>query len=168
MVKQVQYRGGTALENDAYTGPVREITVDTTNHDLRVHDGQTPGGHVLRSGLEDMIDYIVASQAPTSQNNYTWYRKYKSGWVEQGGILFPPAGGANTVMLPVTMADVNYTALANARASAYVSDTSTGNKNTMANYAAFIYGATVNSVNIRGSAEAGQNGIYWQVKGYAA
>jgi hypothetical protein len=32
-------------------------------------------------------DYVVDFQAPTSANNYTWYRKYKSGWVEQGGLL---------------------------------------------------------------------------------
>lgn len=32
----------------------------------------------------DVLDYVVASQAPTAANSYTWYRKYKSGWVEQG------------------------------------------------------------------------------------
>lgn len=30
-------------------------------------------------------DYVIESQSPTAENNYTWYRKYKSGWVEQGG-----------------------------------------------------------------------------------
>ena len=32
-------------------------------------------------------DYVVESQEPTADNGYTWYRKYKSGWVEQGGKL---------------------------------------------------------------------------------
>jgi hypothetical protein len=41
---------------------------------------------------------------PTAGNNYTWYRKYKSGWVEQGGIT----STSGTQTLPVTMADTNY------------------------------------------------------------
>lgn len=35
---------------------------------------------------QDQIDFVIAGQAPTEENSYTWYRKYKSGWVEQGGI----------------------------------------------------------------------------------
>ena len=52
-------------------------------------------------------DYVVASQFPTSANNYTWYRKYKSGWVEQGGTIVGDAT-TQTINLPVTMADTNY------------------------------------------------------------
>ena len=55
------------------------------------------------------IDYVVESQLPTAQNNYTWYRKYKSGWVEQGGK--GTGSGTQAVVLPVTMADTNYTVL---------------------------------------------------------
>lgn len=44
MSTQVQWRGGTSAENDAFTGASREITVDTTNKELRVHDGVTAGG----------------------------------------------------------------------------------------------------------------------------
>lgn len=55
------------------------------------------------------IDFVIESQLPTAQNNYTWYRKYKSGWVEQGGIV--SGTGTETITLPVTMADTNYTAL---------------------------------------------------------
>ena len=31
------------------------------------------------------FDVVVDYQVPTAANNYTWYRKYSSGWVEQGG-----------------------------------------------------------------------------------
>ncbi len=31
-------------------------------------------------------DYIVESQLPTADNNYTWYNKYKTGRIEMGGI----------------------------------------------------------------------------------
>ena len=54
------------------------------------------------------IDFVVESQLPTSGNNYTWYRKYKSGWVEQGGIVLDSESGNYTVNLPVAMADTNY------------------------------------------------------------
>ena len=39
----------------------------------------------LNTRTESLLDYVVDSQLPTAENNYTWYRKYKSGWVEQGG-----------------------------------------------------------------------------------
>jgi hypothetical protein len=41
---QVQYRRGTAAENNAFTGSLGEITVDTTTSTLRVHNGVTAGG----------------------------------------------------------------------------------------------------------------------------
>lgn len=47
MSTKVQYRRGTAAQNDAYTGALAEITVDTTNSLLRVHDGVTAGGQAL-------------------------------------------------------------------------------------------------------------------------
>lgn len=54
------------------------------------------------------IDYIVESQLPTADNNYTWYRKYKSGWVEQGGV---EVQSGVMITLPVSMADTKYTVL---------------------------------------------------------
>jgi hypothetical protein len=41
---QVQLRRGTATQHDTFTGAVGEVTVDTTNETLRVHDGSTVGG----------------------------------------------------------------------------------------------------------------------------
>lgn len=59
------------------------------------------------------IDFVVERQEPTAQNNYTWYRKYRSGWVEQGGhnhaIEADRTGKDNYINLPVTMANTNYT-----------------------------------------------------------
>lgn len=53
------------------------------------------------------VDFVVERQEPTAGNNYTWYRKYKSGWVEQGGQT-PKDTGGSSVTLPVAMADANY------------------------------------------------------------
>lgn len=46
---QVKRRRGTSTENNSFTGAEAEITVDTTNHTLRVHDNSTVGGHVIPS-----------------------------------------------------------------------------------------------------------------------
>lgn len=55
---------------------------------------------------------VIEFQAPTAGNNYTWYRKYADGWVEQGGRI-DNGSLVNTVDLsvvfPVEMADTNYT-----------------------------------------------------------
>lgn len=53
-------------------------------------------------------DYVIESQNPTADNNYTWYRKYKSGWVEQGCDGSLGGSGNHTVTLPVEMANTNY------------------------------------------------------------
>lgn len=107
-------------------------------------------------------DYVVEFQAPTVDNNYTWYRKYKSGWVEQGGlnhsINLSASGSSNMINLPVTMADTNYTAQATlcnqygGRQAGIVTTTS-----------------TTTQVNVGGYASSsGTSAVNWEVKGMAA
>lgn len=55
-----------------------------------------------------MIDYVIESQMPTAENDYTWYRKYKSGWVEQGG---ETTNNASSVTFPIEMANDKYTVI---------------------------------------------------------
>ena len=52
---------------------------------------------------QDAIDYVVEKQDPTSANGYTWYRKYKSGWVEQGGTVTTTSDASTPVPLPIPM-----------------------------------------------------------------
>ena len=47
MATQIQFRRGTTAENNAFTGALAEITVDTTLSVVRVHDGSTVGGFQL-------------------------------------------------------------------------------------------------------------------------
>ncbi|MBR5904068.1 MAG: hypothetical protein IKZ49_00865 [Alphaproteobacteria bacterium] len=112
MSRQIQIRRGTAAENDAFTGAIGEITMDTTNKTLRVHDGQTLGGTKLAKQSEipeiATADYIIESQLPSSENNYAWYKKYKSGLVEIGGHY---TGNANTINLPIELDNANYEVL---------------------------------------------------------
>lgn len=39
----------------------------------------------LNTRTNGLLDYVIETQIPTAENNYAWYRKYKSGWIEQGG-----------------------------------------------------------------------------------
>lgn len=52
------------------------------------------------------IDFVIDSQEPTAENNYTWYRLYKSGWVEQGGCLLNANTGAHSITIPIKMASI--------------------------------------------------------------
>lgn len=108
MSKQWQIRRGTTAENDSFIGAIGEITMDTQKNEIRLHDGLTQGGKIFG-------DTVIEFQAPSSTNNYTWYRKYASGWVEQGGIVadVSSSGGA-TVTLSVEMRDTNYVVVATA------------------------------------------------------
>ena len=66
----------------------------------------------LDFGNTTMIDYVVEKQEPTALNNYTWYRKYADGWVEQGGHYAGDGvyDGPVTVSLPITMQSSGYNA----------------------------------------------------------
>lgn len=109
MARQIQIRRGSAAQHESFTGAVGEITMDTTNTTLRLHDGVTPGGHTIGAtpALPDGIDFVVDSQVPSAENGYTWYRKYQSGWIEQGGTI----NRAN-IVFPVPFVTTNYTVLA--------------------------------------------------------
>ena len=50
MSTQVQMRRGTEAENDDFTGAEGEITIDTTNDTIRVHDGIKKGGYPVMKG----------------------------------------------------------------------------------------------------------------------
>ena len=63
MSTQIQYRRGTAVQNDAFTGVLGEITVDTSNKTLRVHDGTTIGGSNVAT-----VAYVSAQLSSLSAN----------------------------------------------------------------------------------------------------
>ena len=56
MAIQLQVRRGTATQHNTFTGAAGELTLDTTNNSLRVHDGSSAGGHqTLRANLTNII-----------------------------------------------------------------------------------------------------------------
>jgi hypothetical protein len=67
MSTQVQYRRGSAFQNNSFTGALGEITVDTTNWTLRVHDGSTAGG----GGNLATVTYVDNAISSLSANSIT-------------------------------------------------------------------------------------------------
>lgn len=149
MAKQLELRRGTTQANNLFTGATGEITMDTDTKALRVHDGDKVGGY--------MIDTLIAFQAPTQANNYTWYRKYASGWVEQGGhIATAPASEETTVVFPVSMADTTYFATRTIEGSV--------NQTEWTVYAGgCVYNKTTTGMTFRLKTP-----VCWEVKGMAA
>lgn len=95
----VRYRAMVQLAISATDEAVETCTAITSQVAINTSDISTLQGY----------DYVVESQLPTAQNNYTWYRKYKSGWVEQGGIIAETSTVAQkSIVFPVEMADANY------------------------------------------------------------
>ena len=60
MAKQIQLRRGTTAENNAFTGAVGEVSVDTDKEVLVVHDGVTSGGFPVaaRANADGTISLI--------------------------------------------------------------------------------------------------------------
>lgn len=56
-----QQVGGSRPIQDQYTGAHRQLTVDTDNWDLRIHDGVTPGGHPVLSRDNADVRYQARS-----------------------------------------------------------------------------------------------------------
>ena len=72
-VRQVLLKRGNTAVSSTYTGPIGEITVDTTLHAVRVHDGVTPGGFLLSNStlLQSNIDYLISNVANLKTVAYT-------------------------------------------------------------------------------------------------
>lgn len=63
MSTELKLRRGTTLQHSTFTGDNGEVTVDTSNHELVVHDGVTAGGHrtVNKESLSDTeTSYVIA------------------------------------------------------------------------------------------------------------
>lgn len=106
----VQAQEGTVVKDGGAVDATSIIQTDSgLQKVVKVMDISGGGG----GGGGGSRDYVVETQLPTSQNSYQWYRKYKSGWVEQGGrhTITTSADFGETITLPVEMADTNYNAL---------------------------------------------------------
>ena len=71
---------------------------------------------------QDGIDYVISWQVPTAENGRKWFRLYKSGWVEQGGLI--SGSGVQTINLSIEMATTDYSVLTSVYKPNYTSSAS--------------------------------------------
>lgn len=105
MAKVLQHRRGTTAEHANFTGAAGEVTVDTTDKRLVVHDGSTKGGTPMakkseivdaKSELQQAINNAVAEiggTIDTIEGSIAELRKHNVGeeWVSYTGVI--PQGG---------------------------------------------------------------------------
>lgn len=103
---------------------------------------------------QDAVDYVVEKQDPTSANGYMWYRKYKSGWVEQGQATLTIQDSAITYTLPIEMESGNY--------NLFFGFNQASNGTTMPS----TYNRTTTTFSV--NSPAGNVAGWWQVSGTAA
>jgi len=90
MAKRLLLRGGTAAQNDAFAGARREVTIDTDNWNIRIHDGNTAGGFTVGSltSLSAHAGNIVPSANLTYNlgNSTSYWNTLRVGNVIAGNI----------------------------------------------------------------------------------
>jgi hypothetical protein len=66
MSKTVQFKRGNANVSTSYVGAQGEITINTDNYTLNVHDGLTPGGYsILNTNVSNIGNLVVTNQTIT-------------------------------------------------------------------------------------------------------
>lgn len=135
---------------DINIGAITEALNDKSDRDLRNVD--------TTAKADAVIDY----QEPTAENDYMWYRKYKSGWVEQGGVSVHTSDADYTVTMPIEMTDTNYTVLTTVAplSSPYTSQVSVNRLS--------AFDLTTTSFKLRGDTSATIQRHCWQVSGKSA
>ena len=68
MAKLLKLRRGTSTQHTTFTGAEGEVTVNTTNDSLHVHDGATAGGRELR---QDRIDNGTSNVSVAASGDIT-------------------------------------------------------------------------------------------------
>ena len=96
MASQVQYRRGTNAQNAAFTGALAEITVDTTNGTLRVHDAITVGGSNIAT-----VAYVTAQISALSSNSISSGTSNVRVFAN-GNVTTSAAGTANVLVVQST------------------------------------------------------------------
>lgn len=129
------------------------VVVDNTPTSGSTNAVSSGGVYTALSNKVDKGHQLIAYQAPSSSNNYTWYRKYADGFVIQGGGNV--SSSATSVTFPIVMADTNYTLVGG--------ELSSSNDNTWHSHASVGYSRTTTGFSTRSVATK-----CWVVYGIAA
>lgn len=92
-------------------------TVATTEWVRDIITEQMGGDFVQYWDSGNATDHSHAKPGVSTPASGTWYRLYKSGWVEQGGVVGNPNGSCIDVTLPIAMSNVSFTAIVSGNTS---------------------------------------------------
>ena len=95
MSTQVQYRRGSATQNNTFVGALAEITVDTTNGTLRVHDGIVAGGSNIAT-----VAYVDAEIGSLSANSISSGTTSVNIPASGGNVIITVAGSGIVSFVP--------------------------------------------------------------------
>jgi len=85
MAIQLQVRRGTAAQHTTFTGAAGELTLDTTNQSLHIHDGSSAGGH--ETARANLTNVISGSNLALGAGGFTGATLGLSGNATVGGTL---------------------------------------------------------------------------------
>ena len=149
---QIQYRRGSQAQNDAFTGALGEITVDTTNRTLRVHDGTTSGGSNIAT-----VAYVSAQLSSLSANKIN---QNASNVTVTESFVNVAVNGTNVAAFSSQSLSltgfINVTGNVLGSTASFGSINSTGFINTSGNVSAAI--GSFNSITVRAAVTAIANG----------
>ena len=112
-------KSGYMVAGKVSAGANGAITSFTTKLPFRAvdHNEMETKANIDLSNILANIDYVVESKIPTEEDP-TWYRVYKSGWVEQGGCFTPSENNVEiTITYPKEFANTKYTLTQSSRNS---------------------------------------------------
>lgn len=115
MSTEVRWRHGTAAEHAKFTGAPNEVTVNTTDHSLVVHDGRTVGGHpmptkftargtgaVSRPIAEKLADFVsVKDYGAKGDGVSDDFAAFKAALAAERNIYVPPGTYKVSGTLPI-------------------------------------------------------------------
>ena len=150
------------LSNDSFTGRVMiQLFNSTTDTAVATCNQVLADVSLLNQG-----DYVIETQLPTEENNYSWYRLYKSGWVEQGGEITAASvadgtgsSGNNSIILPVIMANDRYHINLQTQVGSSGWDYANG---------VILNSRSTTKLTVKVVAGTGSTSLFWQVSGMSA
>lgn len=101
MAIQVQLRRGTSAQNNSFTGAAGEVTVNTTDSTLRVHDGSTAGGFTIvgLTATQTLTNKTLTSPTITGSGTLTTTANVNAGNAIVTGIVsVNSANAANAIV----------------------------------------------------------------------
>lgn len=100
MAIELTLRRGTESENKTFIGALGELSFDSQNNTVHIHDGENMGGYLIPS----LIKYQDASE----DNGKIWIRQYSNGLLEMGGFIDYGTEHRFIVNFPIPFKDKNY------------------------------------------------------------